>query len=174
MPPPFTGEKMSDDIKKQVLQFLDDAEIAYELFEHEPSFTIEQCAEIEKITNAPICKNLLLCPSNKSEYVLLAMQGEKPFVTKEISKRLGKSRLSFADGEMMMQLLKTAPGSLSITGLIFDKSHRVQLAVDSDLLNNEYFCCHPCDNTATLKIKTADVFEKFLPLLGVTPIITEV
>ncbi len=165
---------MSNDIKKRVLRFLDDAEITYELFEHEPSFTIAQCTEIEKITNAPICKNLLLCPSNKSEYVLLAMRGDRPFVTKEISKKLGKSRLSFADGEMMMRLLKTKSGSLSIMGLIFDESHRVQLAVDSALLDNEYFCCHPCDNTATLKIKTADVFEKFLPTLGVTPIITEV
>ena len=30
----------------------------------------------------------------------------------------------------------------------------------------EYIGCHPCVNTSSLKIKTADIFEKFLPAVG--------
>lgn len=35
-------------------------------------------------------------------------------------------------------------------------------AVDEDVLNAEYFGCHPCINTSSLKLRTKDVFETFL------------
>ena len=40
---------------------------------------------------------------------------------------------------------------------------QVQLLVDEDVLQGEYLGCHPCVNTSSLKIKTKDVFERFLP-----------
>ena len=43
---------------------------------------------------------------------------------------------------------------------------KVQLVIDSDLLKDEFIGCHPCINTSTLKIKTADIIEKFLPEVG--------
>lgn len=158
----------------QTLRFLDEAGVEYELFEHEPAFTLGQCADVERLTGAEIYKNLLLCPSNESEFILLVLKGDKQFVTREVSKKLGTSRLSFAKGERMTELLSTAPGSLSILSLIFDRERRVRLAVDSDILGSEYFCCHPCDNSATLKLKTADIFGRVLPLLGVTPCVTDI
>lgn len=153
--------------KETVCRFLDGIGIEYSKTEHQPAFTIEECKEIEKIIGGEICKNLLLTNTPKSVYYLLLMKGDKAFVTKDVSKKLGTSRLSFASGEEMKNLLCTNPGSLSITSLIFDKEKKVKLAVDSDLLKNEYFCCHPSDNSATLKIKTADVFEKLLKELKI-------
>lgn len=113
---------MDFDVKKETLRFLDKAGIEYELFEHEPAFTLEQCAWVEKLTGATVYKNLLLCPSNESEFILLVMGGDKQFVTKDISKKLGTSRLSFAKSERMTELLSTQPGSLSILSLIFDNA----------------------------------------------------
>lgn len=153
--------------KETVCRFLDGIGIEYSKTEHQPAFTIEECKEIEKIIGGEICKNLLLTNTPKSVYYLLLMKGDKAFVTKDVSKKLGTSRLSFASGEEMKNLLCTNPGSLSITSLIFDKEKKVKLAVDSDLLKNEYFCCHPSDNSATLKFKTADVFEKLLKELKI-------
>ncbi len=44
---------------------------------------------------------------------------------------------------------------------------KVHLVIDSDLLKDEFIGCHPCINTSfTLKIKTADIIEKFLPEVG--------
>ena len=37
------------------------------------------------------------------------------------------------------------------------------LIVDEDVFKSEYFGCHQCINTSSLRIKTKDVFEKFLP-----------
>jgi len=42
----------------------------------------------------------------------------------------------------------------------------VQLLIDEDVLEGEYLGCHPCVCTSSLKIKTADVLDKFLPATG--------
>lgn len=154
-----------DKIEK-VTAFLDSIGVDYEIFRHQPAASIEQCEEIEKIINGKICKNLLLRTTSGDKIFLLMMSGNKRFVTKNVSKKLGSSRLSFADGEMMENLLNTKPGSLSIMSLIFDEEKKVVLAADRDVFNEEFICCHPCDNTATLKIRTEQITEKVLPSLN--------
>ena len=94
------------------------------------------------------------------------MPGEKPFKTKFLSKQIGTARLSFADGEQMEEYLNITPGSLSLMGLIFDREKKVHLVIDKEVLDEEYFGCHPCINTSTLLMKTSDVKEKILPALG--------
>ncbi len=135
---------------------------------------MEKCAEIEKSIGGKICKNLFLQTTTGSAHYLLMMGSEKKFVTKEVSKSLGSSRLSFASGEKMEEMLGTSPGSLSITSLVFDKEKKVQLAIDRDVISDEYICCHPCDCTATLKIKTADITDILIPSLGITPNIIDI
>ena len=47
-----------------------------------------------------------------------------------------------------------------------DTDHRVKLLIDQDLLQQEYIGFHPCINTSSLKLKTADVLEKLIPAMG--------
>ena len=157
-----------------VCKHLESLGIAYEIIEHSPVSTIEECKKIEEIINDTICKNLLLRTTNGAVHYLLILRNDKRFVTSEISKKLGSSRLSFASGEEMESMLCTSPGSLSILSLIFNEEKNILLAIDKDVTENEYFCCHPCDNTATLKIKSTDILNIFLPSLGINPIIIEV
>ena len=63
----------------------------------------------------------------------------------------------------MLEYLDIEPGAVSIIGLMNDRDGAVQLLIDEDVLQDEYIGCHPCVNTSSLKIKTADVIEKFLP-----------
>lgn len=109
-----------------------------------------------------ICKNLFLCNRQKTAYYLLLLPGSKTLQTKELSKQIPTSRLSFASGEDMEEYLNVTPGSATVMGLIFDPENRVQLVVDEELLEAEYFGCHPCVNTSSLKLRTADVFGKYL------------
>lgn len=163
---------MNDKIKS-VCNYLDNLGIAYKKIEHPPVATIEECKKIEEILNDTICKNLLLRTTNGSAYYLLILRNDKQFVTSRISKLLGSSRLSFASGEEMINMLNTSPGSLSILSLIFDEEKKIKLAIDRDVTENEYFCCHPCDNSATLKIKSSDISDVFIPSLGINPVIIE-
>lgn len=158
----------------EVCAFLDSMGITYELFCHPPAFTIEECEIIEEKIGSRICKNLFLRTTSGNVRILLMMKGSKKFVTKDVSKKLGTSRLSFASGEEMEEYLNTSPGSLSVTGLIYDKEKLVSLAIDKDVVSDEYICCHPCDNSATLKIKTDDITGKLLPFLGISPVYIEI
>ena len=66
----------------------------------------------------------------------------------------------------MLELLDIQPGAVSIMGLMNDAGRRVRLVVDGEVLRQEYFGCHPCVNTSSLKLRTSDVFEKYLPSTG--------
>jgi len=96
----------------------------------------------------------------------LLLPGEKPFKTSVASKIIGSSRLSFAAPEYMERFLDITPGSLSILGLMNDHDLQVQLLVDEDVLKGEYVGCHPCINTASLRLKTKDLVEKIIPAMG--------
>ena len=69
----------------------------------------------------------------------------------------------------MEKYLDITPGSVSIMGLMNDHEKKVQLLIDEDVLKDEYFGCHPCINTSSLKIRTKDLVEKIIPAMGHDP-----
>ena len=146
----------------KVYDILDSLNIPYIRADHEAVMTMEACEEIDKALGMEICKNLFLCNRKKTAYYLLLMPGNKALKTKELSQQIPTTRLSFASGEDMEEYLNVTPGSATVMGLIFDPENKVQLLVDEDLLKLEEFGCHPCVNTSSIKMKTTDVFDKFL------------
>ena len=146
--------------------FLDALSIPYKRTDHERTMTMEACNEIDAVLGVVICKNLFLCNRQKTKFYLLMMPGDKKFKTKELSAQIQSSRLSFADEEAMLRYLDIEPGSVSIMGLMNDHEHVVQLLIDEDVLEGEFLGCHPCVNTSSLKLRTKDVIEKYLPATG--------
>ena len=155
--------------------FLDSLGVAFDRTDHPdtPATTMEVCAEVDAVLDVKICKNLFLCNRQKTKFYLVVMPGDKPFKTKELSGQMGISRLSFGDESRMEELLDLHPGSVSVLGLMNDKEHRVQLVIDEDVLRDEYFGCHPCENTSSIRFKTADLTDKILPALGVEPVLVK-
>ena len=145
---------------------LDELGIEYFRTDHERADNMEACFEIDAVLGVIICKNLFLCNRQKTAFYLLMMPGDKKFKTKELSAQIGSARLSFADAEDMLKYLDIEPGSVSVMGLMNDKGGNVQLLIDEDVLEGEFLGCHPCVNTSSLKMKTADVIGKFLPAVG--------
>ncbi|MDQ7092316.1 prolyl-tRNA synthetase associated domain-containing protein [Desulfosporosinus sp. PR] len=156
-----------------IYDLLEQLNIAYLRLDHDETPSIEFCHEVEKLLDIEICKNLFLCNSPKTHFYLLVMPGRKKFKTKDLSAQINSSRLSFAAAEDMETYLHTKPGSASVLGLVNDKSKTVQLLIDKDVLQSEYFGCHPCVNTSSLKIRTSDLLTKFLPYTGHEPIWVE-
>ena len=56
-------------------------------------------------------------------------------------------------------------------GVMNDKENKVKLLIDEDVLKEDYIGCHPCVCTSSLKIKTEDIFNKFLPKVGHEPMV---
>lgn len=156
-----------------VYDLLDKLEIPYQRVDHEVLMTVEECNGIDKLLGIEICKNLFLCNSQKTKFYMLMMPGKKKFDTKVVSKQIGSARLSFAKPEFMEEFLNITPGSVSVMGLMNDIKGKVQLLVDKELLESEFLGCHPCINTSSLKIKTKDIFEKFLPYVKHDALVVE-
>ena len=146
--------------------FLDSLGISYFRTDHERADNMEACNEIDAVLGVLICKNLFLCNRQKTNFYLLMMPGDKKFKTKELSKQINAARLSFAGPEDMLKYLDIEPGAVSIMGLMNDKEKEVRLLIDEDVLDGEYIGCHPCVCTSSLKIRTADIMDKFLPAVG--------
>jgi len=142
--------------------FLDSLGLEYWQTDHEKAAnTMEDCAQIDAVLEATICKNLFLCNRQKTKFYLLMMPGDKPFKTKEISSQINSARLSFAPEENMEEFLDILPGAVSVMGLMNDHDNKVQLVVDEDVLSGEFIGCHPCVNTSSLKLRTCDIFDSF-------------
>ena len=144
---------------------LDSLGVEFQRIDHEAAMTMEACTEIDKVLDATICKNLLLCNRQCTAFYLLMIPGDKQFKTSVLSKEIGSSRLSFAKPEYMEEYLDITPGSVSVLGLMNDHDRHVQLLIDEDVLHGEYFGCHPCINTSSLRIKTTDLMEKIIPAM---------
>ena len=162
--PANCAERLPKEVR--VYDLLDQLNISYHRIDHEEANTMEICQALEVTLGAEICKNLLLCNRQCTDFYMLLMPGNKPFKTKDLSKQIGSSRLSFASGEYMEQFLDITPGSLSVLGLMNDKENRVRLLIDEDVLKGEFVGCHPCINTSSLRLKTADVVNVLLPAVG--------
>ena len=170
-------EKEEGRLEKEirVYDLLDSLGVKYQRIDHEAAMTMEACEEIDRTLSegeekgVAICKNLFLCNRQEADFYLLLIPGDKPFKTKYLSAQIGSSRLSFAKPEYMERYLDITPGSVSIMGLMNDHENKVQLLIDEDVLKDEWFGCHPCINTSSLKIRTKDLVEKIIPAMGHEP-----
>ena len=155
--------------EQRCYELLDSLGVEYLRVDHEAAMTMEACAAVDEAMGATMCKNLLLCNRQETQFYLLLMPGEKVFKTSELSKKIGSSRLSFAKAEPMEKFLDITPGSLSILGLMNDKEKQVRLLIDEDVLKGEFVGVHPCINTSSLRLKTAELMEKIIPAMGHEP-----
>ena len=169
--PTDAAGRMDKEIR--VYDFLDSLGVVYQRIDHEAAMTMEACEEIDRVLEATICKNLLLCNRQETRFYLLMLPGDKVFKTKDLSAQIGSSRLSFAKAEYMEQYLDITPGSLSVLGLMNDKDKMVRLLIDEDVLTGEYIGCHPCINTSSLRLKTKDLVEKIIPAMEHEPTIVK-
>ena len=157
-----------------VYAFLNRLGIPFVRIDHEPVHTMEDCAAIDRALGGEICKNLVLCNQQKTMFYLLMIHETKAFKTKDISKQLGVSRLSFAGPEHMQKLMHLSPGAASPMGLLFESARDVRLVIDRDVVQAEYLGCHPCVNTASIRLKMQDFLNVFLPAAGHAPTLVTV
>ena len=146
-----------------VYELLNDLGIPFWRIDHPAAMTMEDCEAVDRKLDTVMCKNLFLCNAQKTKFYMLLMPAEKKFKTKDLSKQIQSARLSFADAAHMEEYLNIMPGAVSVMGLMNDRENHVQLLIDQELLSEEWFACHPCVNTSSLRMKLADMLEKFLP-----------
>lgn len=153
---------MADEASR-VYAFLDGLGIDYRVVGHAPTATMAECARIDRTLGAMTAKNIFLTTKNRKRFYLCLIRPEARFVTSDISRQVGSSRLSFAPEELLFEKLRCHGGSASPLGLIFPEAREVGLIVDSALRDCDTLAFHPCDNRYTLAMAGRDFFERFLP-----------
>ena len=159
----------------RVYDLLDSLHMEYWHTDHPDAqaYTMEACRDIDEVLGATVCKNLFLTNRQHTDFYLLMMPGDKPFKTKDLSKQIGSARLSFATPEFMEKYLNIKPGAVSVMGLMNDTENHIQLLIDKPVVESEFLGCHPCVSTSSLKMKTRDIIEKFLPAVHHEPMIID-
>lgn len=148
--------------QEQLLDYLRNHQISYQLYRHIPLFTCEQAEEVIAEMNIPGVgiKNLFLKDSKKRLYHIIATYHTQVDL-KAVGKVLEAKELRFANAELLMQYLGVEPGSVTPLALLNDKEQAVQAIVDADLFNHEYIQVHPLKNDATVVITPANLIKFF-------------
>lgn len=150
---------------EKIFQTLDTLGITFEKLEHQPIMTMHDGEHIARQFGITACKSLLMCNRQKRFFMILLPESKK-LSASNVASQLNSTHLSFASPYDMERLLCASPGSVSILGLLFDTKHQIQPVIDHEILSQPYIGCHPCVNTCSLKIKTEDILNTFIPATG--------
>ncbi|MDR2514044.1 MAG: hypothetical protein LBD02_02410 [Christensenellaceae bacterium] len=138
----------------------------FRLLAHAPCRTMGDCLAVAEPLGAVYPKNVFLCNRAQSEFTLLLLEPGRRFVTREVSRMLGVSRLSFGPDERLRGFLHLPPGAVSPLGLLFESAKPLRFAVDDGLRQAERLCFHPLDASMTVLLPGEDFFGRFLPSVG--------
>ena len=144
-----------------VTAWLDAADIAYDLYFHPASPTIELAKRHWRDDGSKHCKNLFFRNHKGNRHYLVCFDCDRTLSIHDLEARLHQGKLSFASPERMMRYLGLEPGSVSPFGLINDAEHHVHLFLDRNLLYCPSLSFHPNDCRATVVIARTE-FERYL------------
>lgn len=154
--------------EQKFLEFLEANHFEFERFEHPAVFTCEE-AELHRPNRPAVStKNLFLCNKKARRFFLAVTACEKTVKLDELAAQLGISHIRFGSEENLLRLLGVTRGAVTMMGLANDTEHKVELWIDADIWQGEYFQSHPLVNTATLVISKSEL-ERFFQLTGHTP-----
>lgn len=163
-----------NDLHKAVYETLEKLSIPFVRVDTDEAITMEDCIAIAEKLETPVVKTLLLCNRQQTNFYLFVTTSDKPFSTKNFSRAMEISRVSFASAEQLESMLGTKVGSASVLSLLHDPEHRVQLVFDRQALEEKWYGCSDTTTTGYMKLPTADVLHTFLPFVGHVPTMIDV
>jgi len=151
------------ELQQKIYEIFADLDIHFERVDNDPAITMEDCVLINERLDMKTVKTLFLCNRQQTNFYLFVTLDGKPFVTKDFSSALGISRVSFASEELLFSMLGTKIGATTVLSSIIDTENKVRIIFDIEVLKNEWYGCTDSTTTSYMKLKTADVLEKYIP-----------
>lgn len=151
--------------KQELLTFLDNNNFTFQRMEHPAVFTCAEAEQHRPDLPAVSTKNLFLCDKKARRFFLAVTACEKTMDLDVLAEQFGIKHLRFASEKNLERLLGVTRGSVTMMGLANDDEHTVELWMDDEIWQSEYFLSHPLVNTATLVLAKAEL-ERFFSLTG--------
>jgi len=161
-------------LQELVYTTLQDLQVPFERVDTDEAITMEDCILINEKLHVQIVKTLFLCNRQQTNFYLFVTTADKPFVTKDFSSAVGIPRVSFASVELLNNLLGTPVGGATIFGTLLDKENKVQVLIDKDVLNEEWYGCSDGTPRGYMKISRDWILNDFLQYTQHTPTFIQV
>lgn len=171
-----TGIREKITTREAFLAWLEALGIAHETREHEPLHTVEDARAARVLWGEPWtqgghCKNLFLKDKKGALFLVVTLE-DRALKLNQLGKPLGAARLSFANADLLWQVLGVRPGSVTPFAAINDLSGDVTVVLDAPMLAHDRLHYHPLDNRATTAI-SRDGLLAVLRATGHKPIILD-
>ena len=161
-PPP----SFSSPLQQKVYESFTALGIPFERVDTDPGLTMEDCQHIDAKIGVRIVKTVFLYNRQQTEFWLYVTSDDKPFVTREFCGALGIPRVSFASAEHLEKLTGVKVGATTILSSVLLEAKDVHLVMDRSVAESEWFACTDGTATCFVKIKTADLLQKYIPSTG--------
>ena len=158
-----------NETQKTIYESLEKSSIDFTRIESDPGISMDDCLNIDKAFGIDTVKTILLTNRQKNKFWLYVTHARKAFITKEFGASLQIPRVSFADEDLMMNILGTAHGAATPFGLLRDEAKDVTFVMDRDVAARESIVITDGDPCGFIAIKNEDLFQ----LIGKEPILIE-
>ncbi len=166
--------EFQNDLQREVYETLEKLSIPFFRVDTDEAITMDDCIAIADKLKTPVVKTLFLCNRQQTDFYLFVTTSEKPFSTKNFSRAMGISRVSFASPEQLESMLGTKVGSASVLSLLHDPENRVHLVLDRHALIAPWYGCSDTTTTGYMKLVTDDMLHSFLPYVDHLPTIIDI
>lgn len=155
------------DTQRLIYDSLEREGIDYTRIESDPGVSMDDCLNIDKAFGIDTVKTILLTNRQKNKFWLYVTHARKAFITKEFGAALGIPRVSFADEDLMIQVLGTPHGAATPFGLLRASAQDVTFVMDTDVAERDKIVITDGDPRGFIAIANNDLFR----LLGRSPIL---
>ncbi len=156
---------------KNLLQLLDELNLKYTVYDHEPIFTVEEGLHLKDNIPGTHCRNLFLRDKKKKMFLVVAAN-ETEIDLKKLSDVIDSGRLSFGSGDRLMQNLGIYQGAVNPFCIMNDRDHNVRIILDAHMMAQTLVNYHPMDNAQTIGLSPDDLIT-FIKHTGHDPEIVD-
>ena len=157
--PPFYAQNLLD--------YLTNLHISYQLYHHEAVFTVEEAHKIDREIPGTHTRNMFL-RDKKERMFLVTLRHDTLIDLKKLSDLLGCGRFSFGSPERLWTYLGVKPGSVTPLSILNDTNHEVQLILEKGMMEADLVNFHPLDNSMTVGMHPSELMT-ILEKQGITP-----
>ena len=143
--------------KQQIYMDLSEKNIAYDKFEHEPVFTVEDAQKVDGDIDGISIKNLFVYDKKKNMWLITIPHNIRPDLKKLKSVLGSNGNLSFCSPERLWDNLGVKPGSVSPLAVVNDVGGNVTAVIDKSCVGNDPVLPHPLQNDATIRLQGSDL-----------------
>ncbi|MBV7530888.1 YbaK/EbsC family protein [Chitinophaga sp. sic0106] len=157
-------------LQKLVYKMLREKGVTYQRVETNVTPAVQEYPLLEAALQVKMMQTLLLCDRQQNDFYLVITPQEKPFTPEDLSAELRLSPVTMAPVKLLQSLLGTDTAGATILSLLLDTEKHVQLVIDREVIQAEYFGCTDGSSTNFLKLSTEWLTGEFIPGMGHDPL----